>query len=103
MDLDAADLLDVVHVLYEEDITPRFEEDVQVKSKIREQLYPLLYKRPYNFAVTSMATRQYGASDEDWSKMPAVDDVPVESRTTKPYVPPTNPDDFSTVLGTPLS
>jgi hypothetical protein len=103
MDLEASDMLDVVHVLFEEDITPRFEEDIKVKDEIRRQLYPSLYKRPYSFASSPQTTRHYGASNEDWENMPELDDVPVESMERKPYLPPTPVEDLPGILDAPLS
>lgn len=96
-------MLDVVHVLYEEDITPRHEQDQEVKDAIRKELYPRLYGRPYQYASSKSATRQYGATEEDWNKMPEVDELPGDSKPTKPFIPATNPEDLPGILAPPLN
>lgn len=102
-ELDAADLLDVVHVLYEEDATPLWEQHIDVKDRIREVLYPQLYDRPYQFS----STRRAGAAGG--GEVPASPTSPDgfpegvgDDRETKPYIPPSTPEELEQVLGTPM-
>lgn len=81
-----SDMLDVIHALFEEDLIPQFVEKPQeTKSKLRSSIYETLYDRPYANAMV----------DSD-------DDDEFDSTETKPYMPPTNPEDFDKVLGAPV-
>jgi hypothetical protein len=98
--MDAADLFDVIHVLYEEDITPLWEQHIDVKDRVREVLYPQLYNRPYKFASTKARRPdgiETGPTDPD-----GFPEGVGESRETKPYIPPTDPEDLMKVLGAPM-
>lgn len=77
-------MLDIIHYIFEEDQTPQFVENLgEVKSKIRSSLYENFYDRPYASAISG--------EDDEYS-----------STEAKPYIPPTNPEDFDKVLGAPM-
>jgi hypothetical protein len=90
-------MLDVIHVLYEEDITPRTEFDIEVKDKIRGQLYPVLYNRPYNFATKKSTPNTRGAGWE-----PELESPVGSQQAVKPYIPPTPIEDLPGILDAPL-
>lgn len=93
-------MFDVIHVLYEEDITPQWEQHIDVKDQIRKALYPLLYNQPYNFAVSK------GSGDAP--SVPEGFETPAPSapgsgpREVKPYIPPTDPEDLMKILDAPM-
>lgn len=90
-------MFDVIHVLYEEDITPMWEQHIDVKDQVRNAIYPLLYGRPYKFATK----KAEGEIPEGFGP----NEVPVTSgdtREVKPYIPPTDPEKLMEVLGVPM-
>lgn len=99
-------MFDVIHALYEEDITPAWEQHIDVKDRIREAIYPLLYDRPYKFATTKAKGGQPGMSAGGGGiSGPGPDAFPEDvgdSREVKPYIPPTDPEDLMKVLGPPM-
>jgi hypothetical protein len=83
-ELDASDMLDVIHYILEEDMTPAFVEDeAKAKVKIRSVIYREMYGVTYNSG--SAASEGYASSGD-----------------VMPYVPPTDPEDFGKILGSPL-
>lgn len=97
-------MFDVVHVLYEDDITPKTEHDIEVKDAVRKQLYESIYDRKYKFASTTTPGRggtTYGLDhDEDLDSIPDLSDTRVES---KGYIEPTNPEDLPLLLDPPMN
>lgn len=93
--MDGSDMLDVIHVLYEDDITPRWEQDIEVKDKIRAQLYRLLYQTEYKYGGNE--TEGFGSGEIP--EMPTDSDLPPEQMPTKEFIPATDPADFEAVLG----
>ena len=89
------DMLDVVHVLFEEDATPLWEEHQKAKSHLRSSIYQQLYGQEYRYRV-----REGSASSEPMSS-PEMMDLPPEQMPVKPYIPPTDPEDLESVLGAP--
>ncbi len=99
-------MFDVIHVLYEEDITPQWEQHIDVKDRVREAIFPLLYGKPYKFATTK-AKGQAGGMGPGGGGIegPGPDAFPEgvgDSREVKPYIPPTDPEDLMKVLGPPM-
>lgn len=90
--MEAADMLDVIHVLFEEDITPSWEHSAKVKSELRRTIYESMYKSRYNYGVED-DTPTFGGS--------SYDDAPIPE-TSKPYIPPTVPDELEDILGPPM-
>jgi len=97
-------MLDVIHVFFEEDITPQFEDHIKYKDAVREQIYPALYKRPYKYGSKTSQTTTYGIGpDEDISQIPEMKEIPEDERVTKPFIPATNPEDLPGILDAPLA
>lgn len=97
-DLDPADLFDAIHVLYEEDVTPMWEQHMDVKDRVREALYPMLYGKPYKYSVTKPSM---DGAEQDWDNgIPASGS---SSKAVKPYIPPSTEADLMRVLGPPVN
>jgi hypothetical protein len=103
-EMEASDMLDVVHFLFEDDMRFTTAEEVKAQSKFRTDFYAL-YGKTYNYAADNNSGTTYGGrayvSDSDDEFAP----TPVDVR--KPYVPPTkfNPEaaaPFGSVLDAPL-
>jgi hypothetical protein len=107
-EMDATDLVDVLHYFFEEDHV-RYEssEHAESASKMRTRLYRDLYDRDYKYAIeassnsTSGGRRYVSDSDEsDYDEFARTDQI-------KPYIPPTqfNPDSadpFNGALDAPI-
>jgi hypothetical protein len=110
-EMDASDMVDVVHYFFEED-TLRYEsgEQAEAASKFRTKLYEL-YDRTYKYGVTSSGTangdggRKYIGKNEDFEFDNSIPNS--KSNSVKPYIPPTqmdidSHDPFGGVLDSPL-
>ena len=96
-ELNLADMLDVIHVFYEENMVPRYENEIEIRDAVRTQVYQLLYEQEYNYAVKSRSTNL-----TEPPPMPTESDLPPEAMPTKPFIPATNPDDFASILDGPM-
>lgn len=110
LDLDSADLLDVLHYMLEDDMNVTSEEHSKTRDHVRTRLYAELYETEYEYAATP--EDQYSMREP----LPPLEDgdddiVPFDTKRTKkpikPYVPPTkfNPDavnPYGGVLDQPL-
>jgi hypothetical protein len=100
----AADMLDVIHYLFEEDVNHASGEQAEAQSAVRRNLYSTMYKTRYKYGLkpTSRASETYGGDayyDDDVS----ADLGSAAEFDHKPYVPPTNfdpdaPNPFQGVL-----
>jgi hypothetical protein len=103
--MDAVEMLDIIHFLFEDDMRYSTAEEVQAQSKFRTNFYRL-YGKEYKYGSDSSAGTTYGGR----TYVPAggadeFDPSPVDAR--KPYVAPTkfNPEaanPFGSVLDAPL-
>jgi hypothetical protein len=109
-ELEMADMLDVVHFLFEEDLNFSSEEEAQAKSQIRSVLYRDLYKQTYKYGVKSKS-QSYNYSNDTYpsdgflGKDETVPD-PIKP-PTKPFVPTTDfnadsPLPFGQIVDPPL-
>lgn len=91
-------MLDVIHVLFEEDLMPTWEHGAEVKSKVRESIYRTMYGTHYKYGYGSDVGR-----DPEWelggTPESVVHDIPV---TSKPYIPPSTPEELEEILGLPM-
>lgn len=94
MDMAPSDMLDVIHVLFEADyieITPGQHE---IRERVRKIIYSDLYGMSYSGYAKSDMPKNSGSAGSAGGG---------GSRTaTKPYIPPTAPEDLPRVLGAPL-
>lgn len=91
-------MLDVLHYFFEEDATPRFDQHLQAKTRLRTAIYRDLYGREYHYGVE---TSDVSTNQHDDLLSPTA--LPPEKQPVKPYIPPTNPEDLMRILDAPLS
>lgn len=90
-------MLDVIHYFFEDDLTPRWEQDAEVKSRVRSVLYREMYKREYTYGVSDEYARH-----SDWdTPSSSMYDAPPDG-SIKPYIPPTPPEELDRILGGPM-
>lgn len=95
-------MLDVFHVLFEEDAIPVYEQHRENKSRLREAMYSDLYGRPYKYAVSSGQSSEQSALGID-PELELPTEVTGTPREIKPYLPPTNIEDLPGILDAPLN
>ena len=112
--LDAEDMLDILHYLFEEDNHFVSEESANSRSGLRDNMYKDLYNKEYKYKYVSKSKSSSSVGNaEDFGTF-SVEDAdamsvtPFNPRETKPYVPPTpfdpnkqNP--FDGILDGPLN
>lgn len=115
--LEASDMLDVIHYLFEDDVLSASGDHIEYKDTFRDNLYGEMYKYNYKYKTRSETDGSYGLSELDSpldSDTPPVDEsekIKVFSpreKTAKPYIPPTqiSVDDvkpFGSVLDAPIN
>ena len=97
-------MLDVLHVMFEDDMTPRWEQDADIKSKIRSTLYQSMYKKKYKYALNSSARSaewDTGSDYDDGYESDPLYAAPVDG-AVKPYFPPSSPEELESILGMPV-
>ena len=107
-DMDAMDMLDVLHYFFEDDLNYSTAEQAEARDRTRVTLYQNLYSSSYKYTVTRGTPQSFDESadtfDGPQEKLP---EPFSPSSTPKPYVAPTqfNPDaakPFGTVLDAPF-
>lgn len=88
-------MLDTLHFMYEEDVTPKWELHQEYKSQLRENIYSLLYDTEYEYS-----TDKYSNEDTEYSSSNPYS--PPREGEVKPYIPPTSPEDLQFILGNPM-
>ncbi len=100
VEMDAADMVDVLHYYFGDDLNIVSQEQVAAKSESRSVIYRTLYGTTYKYRVDT------GMKSQTASSSPSFDDlVPFDpsNNVTKPYVPPTEFDpDAATPFGMTL-
>lgn len=105
--MEASDMLDVIHVILEDDLTSNVNaEQVDAKTKVRQVFYREFYDSEYKFASS---TRNYNSSSGNANDFDDWDITPFDpnKKPTKPYVSPTDfdasaPLPFGKVLDAPF-
>jgi hypothetical protein len=93
--MEASDLLDVLHYLFEEDLRVSSGEEAKAVEESRKLIYGNLYNRPYKYARTqSNSTSTGGDSFDDFAPI-----TPYTPSKPKPYIPPTDFDPNSGIPG----
>lgn len=113
--MEASEMVDVLHYLFEDDFLSTHPEIVEAKSDIRTLIYESLYEEEYRYKVkksnTTYNANGQSVSDGFYGAYDAEDDLtpfdPMAGGPTKPYVPPTDfdgnsPLPFGGVLDGPL-
>jgi hypothetical protein len=91
LELDSADMVDVIHYFFDEDMRYASYESALMHGKLREQVYGSLYEKHYKYAVKDSTDSSSSTADGG----------------IKPYVPPTefNPESsspFGSALDAPI-
>jgi hypothetical protein len=89
--MEASDMLDVIHYLFEKDATVNSQEEYDTKNSVRDVIYETVYKR--KFAYSTKGSRDFSSNSQAGNPEPfdEFDNyVPNTSNNVKPYVPPTN-------------
>lgn len=106
--MDSAEMLDVIHVIFEEDYTNATSgEQVDAKNKIRKIIYREFYEKEYKHSSSSKT--DYSDLEPEESKYDYSDVVPFDPAKAerKPFVPSTDFDPdaalpFGKILDAPL-
>lgn len=93
-------MMDVIHLFYEEDAIPAYEQHQEIKSAVRTVIYEQMYKRNYAYKLKPSHGRTAHGSG-------SLDDIPdlsapADNQEIKPYLPPTNPEDLPGILEPPM-
>ena len=115
MELEARDMLDVLHYFFEEDMFYSSAEQAEGRDRAREQIYRQFYGTEYAYSVSKpSSTYQVNTknfddviTEEEEEKLKPFDPLQ-KKQPTKPYVPPTrvnanSPLPFGDVLDGPMS
>jgi hypothetical protein len=86
LSLDASDMLDVIHYIFEEDILVSSEDEEQFKSATREALYDIFYGKPYKYKArkSSNAENVFGADGEIYENLKPFDPTNNSEGTQNP-------------------
>lgn len=87
--------------MYEQDITPLWEQHIEVKDRVREAIYPLLYGREYKFSVTTGRNSADGGRANGYDEPGTIPSVG-NSTQVKPFIPVSTEEDLMRVLGPPM-
>jgi hypothetical protein len=103
VELEASDMLDVLHYFFEDDTYYSTEIAAETKNNLRVQLYESMYKKPYAYASKNSRPKSRSFDDEDGF----YEDYLSDTQAVKPYVPPTEFDPsssnpFGNVLDRPV-
>jgi hypothetical protein len=95
--LDAPDLLDVLHYMYETDLFEATMELQEAKDKARTVIYEEMYESYYPYGTSSVSSDNYGLPlDDEFSDDPLPKPLDPKAMTSRPkaYTPATkfNPD-----------
>lgn len=90
-EMEASEMMDVIHYMFEEDNTYASAEEAYGKSAMRVGLYDM-YGKPYRYKVDPPNDKKSGGRKYiDPMAGPEIDlDLPSETQEKKPYVPPTD-------------
>jgi hypothetical protein len=109
-DLDASDLMDVIHYLFEEDIYYVSKEQGESREKTRKMIYNEFYKKEYEYSLFEEKQNfdfdTIGPEENVEEIKPF--DISEKSRKIKPFVPATSMDEespmpFGRIIDAPLS
>lgn len=96
--MEASQMLDVIHYLFEEDMRYSSGEQAEAVGKSREILYRQLYDVEYMFAGSSRSSSTRGNNSFD--NFDNLQPFDPKKKVTKPYIPPTR---FDPDSGLPMS
>jgi hypothetical protein len=92
--METSDMLDVIHVFFEEDMLPTWEHGPEVKSKMRTSLYRSMYGTEYKYGFSSSQGR-----NAEWDYSDPSDTGNPDTKVVKPYIPPSTEEELRDILG----
>lgn len=108
-ELDSPQMVDVLHYLFEEDLTAPSKEFMDARTEVRKIIYGEMYETEYLFGLSDKSSsKNYTASGES---LDSFDDIipfdPTVKQVRKGYIAPTNLDEdsskpFGDILDGPL-
>jgi len=88
-EMEASDMLDVLHYLFEQDTIVNSQEEYESKNSVRRVIYQSVYNRDFAY-LRDVDTNKSNVSD-DYEPFDEFDNyTPTTSNSVKPYTPPTN-------------
>jgi hypothetical protein len=94
--MEADDMLDIIHYLFEEDLRYSTGEQAQAVEKTREIIYGQLYGQEYIFKGSTSNK----ASTNSFNEFDDIQPFDPKKKVTKPFIPAT---EFDPDTGTPLT
>jgi len=110
--MDAADMVSVLHFFFEEDNHYVSQESAESRTSLREAMYRDLYNKEYRYKTAKAKKpnefQEFGTFSEDQADAMSVSPFNPKEKETKPYIPPTPMDansasPFGGVLDGPMS
>lgn len=98
LSMEASNMLDVIHYLFEEDMRYSSGEQAEAVGKSREILYRQLYDVEYIFAGATRSSSS--ASSQSFNDFDNLQPFDPKNKVTKPYIPPTQ---FDPDSGLPMT
>lgn len=89
MEMEASDMLDVLHFYFEDDFNYSSAEQAEAHGKVREGIYKELYGVDYRYASKSSGSKNGGVSTASGSFMD--DELGIEEDSTEEVITPLNP------------
>jgi hypothetical protein len=92
--MEASDMLDVLHFLFEEDLRVSSAEEMKSVEESRKIIYSSLYNRTYKYGVNKSTGSSTSFDMDDFAPV-----SPFTPSSPKPYIPPTEFDPSSGIPG----
>lgn len=96
--MEASDMLDVIHYLFEEDLRFSSGEQAEAVGKSREIIYRQLYDTEYIFKATSSSSSRYRSANS-FNDFDDIKPYDPKKNVTKPFIPAT---EFDPDTGLPM-
>lgn len=92
-------MLDVIHVFFEEDMIPTWEQSAESKDTIRKSIYSNLYGTEYKYSISAGRSATFDTFSGDYD-----DDIGYDAPpgTVKPFIPATPVEELDSILGGPM-
>ena len=92
--MEASDMLDVLHFLFEEDLRVSSAEEMKSVEESRKLIYSTLYNRTYKYSSNKSKGSTTSSNMDDFGPV-----SPFTPSSPKPYIPPTDFDPNSGIPG----
>ena len=92
-------MLDVIHVLFEDDMLPTWEKGSEIKDEVRKHIYRTMYNAEYKYAMTTQTNSSTLPSSGLIGSDLYSENV---SGPPKPYFPASSEGELEGILGMPM-